>query len=63
MQIENVAKFQRIGGRMVMAKRRTFRKGVDGFTLKLEGNVEKFVPAGSDVEITAFVPTRTRSRR
>lgn len=71
MQIEHITRKHRVGGRMVMVKRATSRRErgtrelIDGFTLKLEGGREMFVPAGEDVEVTTggSTQTRTRSRR
>jgi hypothetical protein len=65
MQIENVTRQHRVGGRMVLVKRPATRKGVDGFVLVLEGNGERFIAEGESVEVTTggMSYTRTRSRR
>jgi hypothetical protein len=68
MQIENVTRNHRVGGRMVLVKRATARRDrstgemVPGFTLKLEGGRETFVPAGDDVQVTTGGGTQTRTR-
>lgn len=71
MRIEHVTRNHRVGGRMVLAKRRTVREdretreAIEGFALKLEGGREEFVAVGEDVEVTTGggTQTRTRSRR
>jgi hypothetical protein len=66
MQIENVTRNHRIGGRMVLLKKRSAehtREGlVEGFRLKLEGGREMFVEAGDDIEVTSGGSTQTRTR-
>jgi hypothetical protein len=62
MQIENVTRNHRVGGRMVLLKRETARKGQPGFLLKLEGGAERFVPEGDDIEVTSGGRTHTRTQ-